>query len=221
MNNVNQEGIIKDGLSIEEPERINKIVDEFVEGFKVLSKIKKAVSIFGSSRLKANHYYYKKAYKISYRFSKKGYAIITGGGAGIMKAANKGAKEGGSQSIGLNIKIPPEQTPNKYIDTLLTFKYFFCRKVMFLKYTNACIFLPGGFGTMDEFFEIITLIQTNRINTIPIILIGKKFWKSLEKWIKDYMLEEKMISENDTNVFHITNSPKEAMNIIEVFYKSL
>lgn len=219
--NEKKEGIIKDGLSIEEPERINKIVDEFSKGFKVLSKIQKAVSIFGSGRLKSPHPYYKKAYKTGYNFSNAGYAVITGGGKGIMEAANKGAQKGGSQSVGLNIKIPAEQRANQYIDILLNFKYFFCRKVMFLKYTKACVFLPGGFGTMDEFFEIITLIQTNRIDTIPIILIGKEFWKNLENWIENYMLKEKMISKIDKNIYYITDNPKKTIDIVEDFYKSL
>lgn len=215
-----QEGIIKDDLTSKEPWRVLRIMDEFVKGFEVLFKVGPAISIFGSSRIEPDNKYYKKAYRIAYELAGRGYGIITGGGPGIMEAANKGAKDANGKSIGLNIEVPVKQKPNKYIDTLLNFRYFFCRKVMFVKYTKGLIFLPGGFGTMDEFFEIITLIQTKRIDNIPVILVGCSFWKGLIKWIKQIMLSNNMISKSDLKNFNLTDSSKKAVEIIEDFYKA-
>jgi len=214
-----KEGIIKDDLSSEEPWRIFRIMEEFMQGFKVLFKIGPAVSIFGSARLDAKDEYYKKSYTVAYKLAKAGYSIITGGGPGIMEAANKGAKSARGNSVGLSIELPISQKANKYIDTLLNFRYFFCRKVMFVKYAKATIFLPGGFGTMDEFFEIITLIQTKKVHKIPVILIGSKYWNNLLGWIRSDLLAGNLISKKDLGIFKITDSPQEAVDIIEKFYK--
>lgn len=215
---IEQEGVIRDDLTSKEPWRIFRIMEEFINGFQVLFKVGSAVSIFGSSRAKPNNEYCKKAYQLSYKLAKKGYGIVTGGGPGIMEAANKGAKDAKGKSIGLNIKLPVQQKPNPYVDTLLNFKYFFCRKVMFVKYTKGLVFFPGGFGTMDEFFEIITLIQTKRIDEVPVVLIGFEYWDGLIKWIKKTMLSNNMISRSDLKIFHLTDSPQKAVNIIDRFY---
>jgi len=150
---------------------------------------------------------------------KNGYSIITGAGPGIMEAANKGAKEGGGESIGLNILIPTLQKPNKYVTRPLEFRYFFCRKVMFAKYSKALIAFPGGFGTMDEFFEAITLVQTGKIEPFPVILVGSKFWKGLIGWIRNTLLPENMIAKNDMNIFHIVDKPQEVVSIVNEFYR--
>ena len=209
----------KDDFTTEEPWRIFRIMAEFVEGFEVLSKIGPAVSIFGSSRLKPTSKYYKIAEELGYLLAKSGYAIITGGGPGIMEAANKGAKKAGGKSIGLNIEVPIVQKPNPYVEELLTFKYFFCRKVMFVKYAKAFVIFPGGFGTMDELFEALTLIQTKRVPKFPVIIIGKDYWKGLINWLENTMLEEDCIEEKDLKLFKTAESAQEALAIIKNFYK--
>ena len=166
----------REDFTTEEPWRVFKIMGEFVEGFETLSKIGPAISIFGSARSKRGSKYYKLAERIASLLVKNGYTIITGAGSGIMEAANKGAKLAGGKSIGLNIDVPVVQKPNRYITTLLDFRYFFCRKVMFAKYSKAYVVMPGGFGTMDELFEALTLVQTERIFPFPIIIIGKEYW---------------------------------------------
>ncbi len=213
-----RKNIIKDNFISIETWRIFRIIREFTRAFKVLFAIDPAVSIFGSARLTPNNKYYEKAYQVAYKLSKKGYSIVTGGGGGIMEAANKGAKDANSKSIGLNIELSKEQIANKYLDISLKFRYFFCRKVMFVKYAKAFVFLPGGFGTMDEFFEIATLIQTKRIDTIPLILVGKKYWHNVIEYIKQNMLPFNMITETDMNIFYITDNPDKVVNIIEKFY---
>jgi len=202
----------------EETWRIFRIMSEFVEGFEVLSKIEKAVSIFGSSRMKPTHKYYKLAEETAYLLAKEGYAIITGSGPGIMEAANKGAKRAGGLSVGLNIQIPQEQKPNKYIDILLDFRYFFVRKVMFVKYAKAFVIMPGGYGTLDEFTEAINLIQTQRIPKFPVVLLGKDYWQGLISWLKNTVLASGNISKEDLDIFTIVDSPQEVIKVIKKFY---
>jgi uncharacterized protein (TIGR00730 family) len=201
--------------------RVFKILSELVEGIEKLSRIGPCVSIFGSARTHHNDKYYRLAEEIAFRLVQNGYGIITGGGPGIMEAANKGAKRGNGKSVGINIDLPFEQRPNSYIDAdkLITFDHFFVRKVMFMKYAQGFIVLPGGFGTFDELFEAITLIQTRKIGKFPIILVGKKYWKGLMDWIKKEMLaEEHNISADDLNIFTIVDTSKEAVDTIVKFY---
>jgi uncharacterized protein (TIGR00730 family) len=203
----------------EESWRIFRIMAEFIEGFELLSKVGKAVCVFGSSRLKKNDKYYKTSEKVAHLLAKSGYAVITGGGPGIMEAANKGAKKANGKSVGLNILIPTEQKPNPYINILLDFRYFFCRKVMFVKYAKAFIVLPGGYGTLDEFFEAITLIQTGKVSPFPVILIGKEYWRGLTGWLKNQVLMRKCISKSDFNIFKTVDTPEEALSLIKKFHR--
>ena len=196
-----------------------KIMGEFVEGFEHLKNIGPAVSIFGSARLKKNSMYYKLAAKVSEALSKEGFSIITGGGPVIMEASNKGARKGKGKSIGLNIEIPQEQVPNKYANVSMNFDYFFARKVMFVKYSFGYVIFPGGFGTMDEAFEALTLIQTGKISRFPVILVGKKYWSGLLRWIKTVMIKERTISSKDLNLLYLTDDPKEVVKIISNFYR--
>ena len=201
--------------------QIFKIMSEFVDGFDIMSKIGPCVSVFGSARTKPNNKYYNQAEEIAYILTQKGYGVITGGGPGIMEAANKGAKRGAGKSVGLNIVLPFEQDANAFIDTdkLINFDYFFVRKVMFVKYAQGFIVLPGGVGTLDELFEAVTLIQTEKIGRFPIILVGKTYWEGLLDWIKATMLaKEKNISPDDLQLINIVNSPKQAVAIIDKFY---
>ena len=207
------------GFVSEEPWRLFRIMAEFVDGFEVLSKVGKAVSIFGSSRLKPNNKYYKLAEKIAYLLAKEGFAVITGSGLGIMEAANKGTKRAAGHSIGLNIQIPHEQEPNKYVETLLDFRYFFVRKVMFVKYAKAFVIMPGGYGTLDEFTEAINLIQTERIPKFPVVLFGSEYWKGMLDWLKDTVLKNSNISKKDLDIFTVVDSPKDVVKVIKNFYK--
>jgi len=212
------EAIIKKKVSHEETWRIFRIMSEFVDGFEELSRVGPAVSIFGSARRMSKHEkYYKIARSVAFLLAKRNLAIITGGGPGIMEAANRGAKEAGGKSIGLNIQIPIEQRPNKYIKTLIEFRYFFCRKVMFVKYASAFVILPGGFGTLDEFFEAITLIQTGRSEPFPVILVGKKYWQGLIKWFNTTLLRAASITKDDLSIFSIVDTPEEVVKIITEF----
>lgn len=204
----------------EDPWRVFRIMAEFVEGFEVLSEIGKAVSIFGSSRTKPGEKYYKLTEEIAYLLAKEGFAVITGSGPGIMEAANKGTKRAKGHSVGLNIQIPLEQRPNKYVDTLLDFRYFFVRKVMFVKYAKAFVIMPGGYGTLDEFFEAINLIQTERIPEFPVILFGSEYWKGMLGWLKEKVLANRNISKDDLDIFTIVEKPKEVAGVIKKFYAS-
>ncbi len=211
--------VVHDDFTKEEPWRVFRIMGEFVEGFEELSKVGPAVSIFGSSRMKRNRQYYKLAERIASSLVKEGYTVITGAGSGIMEAANKGAKSAGGESIGLNIEVPEVQKPNRYITTLMTFRYFFVRKVMFAKYSKAFVVLPGGFGTIDELFEALTLIQTKRIPFFPIIIVGREYWKGLIDWIKKSMLANMCISPVDLKIFHIVDKPEEVISVLRKFYR--
>ncbi len=203
----------------DEKKRVCRIADEFSYGFKRLSKFKNAVSIFGSSRLSARDEYYKLAEKTAYLLSKAGYGVISGGGPSIMEAANKGANRAGGDSIGLNIYIPTEQTANPYIKTLLEFHYFFVRKVMFVRYARAFVIFPGGYGTLDELFESINLIQTARIPKFPVILVGSRYWQGLLHWIMSTVLRRGCIGENDLSLFSLVDKPEDVVHAINKFYK--
>lgn len=199
---------------------IFKVISEFVEGYDRLSKIGPCVSIFGSARTQADDEFYILAEEIAYQITQHGYGVITGGGPGIMEAANKGAKRGKGKSVGLSIALPFEEASNKFIDhdKKLDFDYFFVRKVMFVKYAQGFIVLPGGMGTLDELFEAITLIQTKKIGSFPIILVGKQFWSGLIEWVKTTLLQQKMISPQDLHLFHLVETADEAVKIIDDFY---
>ncbi len=209
-----------DGVDFQDPWRIFRIMAEFVDGFETLSKCRPAVTIFGSARTNPKDKYYKLAVETANMLVKSGFAVITGGGPGIMEAANKGAKKGKGESIGLNIQLPFEQKPNPYITTMLNFRYFFCRKVMFIKYATAFIIFPGGYGTLDEVFEALTLIQTRRIDRFPVILIGKDYWKGLINWLRNSMLRYGNIDKDDLYFFKLTDDPKEALEIVNEFYQN-
>ena len=201
--------------------QIFKIMSEFVNGFEKMSQIGPCVSIFGSARTKPNNPYYKLAEEIAFKLTREGYGVITGGGPGIMEAGNKGAKAGGGKSVGLNIQLPFEQSGNPFVDhdKLIAFDYFFVRKTIFLKYSQGFIALPGGFGTLDELFEALTLVQTTKIANFPVILVGKAYWEGLVGWIKGTMLEhERNISPEDLNHFTIVDTADEAVAVINEFY---
>lgn len=199
---------------------IFKVMAEFVDGFEKLAKIGPCVTIFGSARTKPNNEYYKMAEEIAYKLVQHGYGVITGGGPGIMEAGNKGANRAGGKSVGLNIYLPHEQKGNPYIDPdkLITFDYFFVRKVMFMKYSQGFIVMPGGFGTLDELSEALTLIQTKKIGRFPIVLVGKKFWTGVLHWFKQSLLEEGMIAKEDLDLFSVVDTPEDAVLVIDEFY---
>ena len=199
--------------------KIFQIIAEFVEGFERLSKIAPSVSIFGSSRTPVDHPYYKLTEKIARELSDAGFTVVSGGGPGIMEAANRGAFAGKSPSVGLNISLPFEQTGNSYQDIALKFRHFFARKVMFVKYASAYIVLPGGCGTLDELAEILTLVQTGKTRKIPIILVQADFWHGLLEWIKDAMLKDKTISPEDINLIQVIDDPSEIVEAIFDYYE--
>ncbi len=198
-----------------------KVLSEFVNGFETMNRIGPCISIFGSARTKPEHPYYQLAVEIAKKLSDEGYGVITGGGPGIMEAGNKGASEAGGLSVGLNIDLPFEQSHNPYIhpEHNLNHRYFFVRKVMFVKYAQAFIAMPGGFGTLDELFEVLTLIQTGKITAVPVILVGTDFWKGLRHWVKDVMLDKAHnISPEDMDLIPIVDDPAEVVKIINDFY---
>jgi uncharacterized protein (TIGR00730 family) len=199
---------------------IFKVMSEFVEGFEKLAKIGPCVTIFGSARIKANHPYYKMADELAFQLVQHGYGVITGGGPGIMEAGNRGARRAAGKSVGLNIYLPHEQKGNPFIDAdkLITFDYFFVRKVMFVKYSQGFVVMPGGFGTLDELSEALTLIQTKKIGRFPIVLVGKKFWGGLMDWIKKTLVIEGMIHEEDLDLINLVDTPEDAVKVIDDFY---
>lgn len=195
--------------------RVFRIMSEFVEGFDTMSRVPPAVSVFGSARLHSDHKYYGMAERLAAGLVRAGFAVITGGGPGVMEAANKGAFEAGGTSIGLNIFLPHEQIANRYQNVSLDFRYFFCRKVMFVKYAEAFVCFPGGFGTMDEFFESMTLIQTAKTDPFPVILIGSEFWSPLVDWMREHQLNaNQYISPEDIDLFHVTDNIDDAVKRI-------
>jgi len=197
--------------------RVFRIQSELVEGFETLNDLGPAVSIFGSSRMKPGSYYYEKAIELGKKLSDNGFTVITGGGPGIMEGANKGAKKGKSKSVGLNIEISAEQTPNRYQDINLSFRYFFIRKLMFVKYSVAFIIFPGGFGTMDEMFEALTLSQTKRIGIFPIVLFGSEFWKGLIDWLRTNVVKNDVIAREDLHLFSLTDDVDEIVETIKKY----
>ena len=203
-----------DDLTIGEAWRLFKIIGEFVEGIEALHEIGPAVSFFGSARVKPTDSVYKKTEKLARLFVENDFAVITGGGGGVMEAANKGAAEAGGTSVGLNIILPREQKPNPFANIKIGFKYFFIRKVLFVKYATAYIILPGGFGTLDELFEAVTLIQTQRIQPFPLILVGSEYWAGLVDWIKEKLLAEKRISTQDIEILQIMDDPEEIVKAV-------
>lgn len=196
--------------------RVFKIMAEFVDAFEELKGLDRTITLWGSARAKPESKHYNLAYDVAKSMSEAGINVITGGGPGLMEAANKGAKAGKKgTSVGLNIKIPVEQEPNKYLDIGLEFDYFFIRKVMFVKHSQGFVILPGGFGTMDELFEALTLIQTEKSRIFPVILMGKSYWKGLLDWFREVVVAHDYISKNDLNYFTITDDPEEAVRVIK------
>lgn len=199
--------------------RVFRIMSEFVEGFETLKDLGPAITIFGSARTKRSEASYKTTLKVAEMLARRGFAIISGGGGGIMEAANRGARLGKGVSVGLNIQLPAEQKPNRYQDKSLTFKHFFARKVMFVKYASGYIIMPGGFGTLDEFFESLTLIQTEKIRRFPVVLIGRKYWEGLIRWMEQTLVEAGTISADDMNLFYLTDRPEDAVEYIVKFHR--
>ncbi len=208
---------VLEGLAAKESWRLFKILAEFVEGFELLPRVYPAVTIFGSSRTLPDHPDYKKAEELGRLLVEAGFSVITGGGPGIMEAANKGAFEAGGYSVGLNIRLPLEQEPNSYTNLKLEFKYFFIRKVMMAKYSVAFIFFPGGYGTLDEMFEVLTLVQTKKIRPIPIVLIDTNFWSHLYKWLTEFLVPSNKISPKDVDLFKIFDTPQETVEYIKEY----
>ncbi len=203
---------------MEDPWRILRIMAEFVDGFEKMRDVGEAVSIFGSSRIAANNQYYKDAQKTAHLLVNAGYAVITGGGPSIMEAGNKGASQAGGKSIGMNIHLPFEQKPNAFINHLINFHYFFCRKVCFVKYAKAFVIFPGGYGTLDELSESLTLIQTQRMEQFPVILYGSKYWKGFVDWMHGPMLHEGCVNAQELKLFEVVDKPEDVIKIIQKFY---
>lgn len=204
--------------TLTDPWRVFRIMSEFIEGFDALAHIPPSVAIFGSARVKPEEEIYQTAVKTGRLLAEAGFGIITGGGPGLMEAGNKGAQEGGSCSVGCNIELPFEQHINPYVDIDMEFRYFFVRKMMFIKYTEGFVIFPGGFGTLDELFEAVVLIQTKKIRNFPVILFGKEYWKGMIDWIKNSLLATGKINPEDVNIFHLTDDPKEVVRIVKQHY---
>lgn len=204
-----------DEMELSESWRLFRIIGEFVEGVEEMHDIGPAVSIFGSARMKPEDPYYQKTVELSGMLAENGFAVITGGGGGIMEAANKGAAEKNGKSVGLNIVLPMEQEPNPYSNIKVEFNYFFVRKVMFIKYAMAYVIMPGGFGTLDELFEAVTLIQTKRVKPLPVILFGSEYWSGLIEWVKARLLDDKLISPDDLDILKVTDDPQEILQIVQ------
>lgn len=206
-----------DAMTVSDSWRLFKILAEFVDGFETLSEVYPAVSIFGSARVRPGDAIYETTVVIARKLAESGFHVITGGGPGIMEAGNKGAREGGAKSVGLNIELPLEQEPNPYANVAMNFQYFFVRKVMFVKYAQAYVGMPGGFGTMDEIFEAMTLIQTKRIKPFPVILMGKDYWGGLIDWIRGTLLDRGYISRGDLDIVTVLDDPDEAVHMIKKY----
>src|SRR5262245_13009545 len=204
---------------VKEPWRIFRILSEFVDGIDAMRDVKPAVSIFGSARTPRGHRWYKEARRMARALAQRGFSIITGGGPGLMEAANRGARDGGGRSIGLNIQLPIEQKPNAFQDIALHFRYFFVRKFHFVKHSSAFVIFPGGFGTMDELFEALTLIQTDKVADLPVILIGRDYWRGLAEWMTRVMKRANNIGRADLELFHVTDDLHEAADLIEICWK--
>jgi uncharacterized protein (TIGR00730 family) len=204
-----------DAITVHDSWRLFKILAELVDGFETLTEIYPAVTIFGSARVRPGDEIYERTVTIARKLAENGFNVLTGGGPGIMEAGNKGAREGGARSVGLNIMLPLEQEPNPYSNVKLDFQYFFVRKVMFVKYGQAYIGMPGGLGTLDEIFEALTLIQTKRIKPFPVILVGKDYWSGLIDWMRNTLLERHYISKDDTNLFSVMDDPDEVVYTIK------
>jgi len=204
----------------QEPWRVFRIMSEFIEGFETLRRVAPAVSVFGSARSQPDDKFYQMGVDVGRLLAEAGFAVITGGGPGIMEAANKGARLAGGTSVGLNISLPQEQEPNEYQDISLEFRYFFSRKMMFVKYAQGFVILPGGFGTMDELFESMTLLQTKRIMAFPVVLMGSEYWSGLIDWVKTTMAQEGMIEPGDVDILTITDDPNEAVDLIVQQYET-
>ncbi len=202
-------------FTAQDPWRIFRIMAEFVENFEELSALGPAISVFGSARIQEPDPLYAQARQLGGQLARAGYAVITGGGPGLMEATNRGAHEAGGQSVGLNIELPHEQQANPYLTCSLQFHYFFIRKVCFVKYASGFVLLPGGFGTLDEFFESITLIQTERITRFPVVLLGKDYWGSLVEWMREQLSARGMIGEGDLDLFHITDDLEDAVAVLQ------
>ena len=202
------------------PVRMSRIWNEFIKGFRFLKKYEKTVTFFGSSRVKSKNKYYQEAVNLASQLSKEGYTVVTGGGGGIMEAANKGAYMAGGNSLGININLPQGEKRNKYVKSSVSFRYFFIRKVMLTFASQAYIFFPGGFGTLDEFFEIITLIQTKKVKKIPVILVHKSYWQPLLEWIeKKLYKKEKNISKNDIKIYYLVDNTAQALELLKKINK--
>jgi hypothetical protein len=208
-----------DAMTAQDSWRMFRIMAELVDGFEHLADRQPAVTIFGSSRAKPADREYELAERVAHLLVQRGYSVITGGGPGIMEAANKGAAEAGGQSVGLNIDLPFEQRPNPYVNLQISFRYFFVRKVMFVKYAMAYIVMPGGFGTLDELFEAATLIQTQKIKPFPLILMVREYWDGLFRWFRETMLQQGKISPSDMEIIQITDDPEEAVSIVDRFHR--
>jgi len=206
-----------DAMSINESWRVFRIMAEIVEGIETLSNVHNAVTIFGSARIQPENIYYQKTEKLARLLVQEKFSVITGGGPGVMEAANKGAAEAGGKSVGLNIKLPYEQKPNPYANIHLDYKYFFVRKVMFVKYAVAYVIMPGGFGTMDELFEALTLIQTKKIKAFPVILMGSEYWQGLIDWMKNTMVKQEKILTTDMDLIQVVDEPEEVVKLIKKY----
>jgi uncharacterized protein (TIGR00730 family) len=204
-----------DEITAQDAWRMFRIIGEFVDGFEALAEVAPAVSVFGSTRVIPQDKEYQQAIEIGRRLAERGFNVITGGGPGVMEAANRGAAEGGAKSVGLNIRLPMEQQPNPFSNIQLNFRYFFIRKVMFVKYSVAYIVMPGGFGTLDELMEAVTLIQTHKIKPFPVILVGSDYWSGFLKWLKDVAVEEGKISKDDLEIMQLIDDPEEVVRYIK------
>lgn len=205
-------------LRKEESWRLFRIIGDFIDGFELMPEFQPSVTVFGSSRVQEGSLYYEKARELGRILADKGFTVVTGGGPGIMEAANRGAFEAGGISIGLNIKLPREQKPNPYLTHTLNFNYFFARKVMLVKYATAFVLFPGGYGTLDELFETLTLIQTQKLKPFPVIMFGKEYWEGLKKWLMETVVENGYIDREDLLLFSITDDINYTVEIIEKFY---